>query len=92
MGRALLIHYHGVNVAWMSKIRLNGVHGIYRFMLTRCNDSRWHESNYVSNKFVVSTWKDEMYVGCLRYEIKSIRIFLCWPRLDCVGAYYYCVL
>ena len=48
----------------MSGIRVNGVDGIERFT-TQCNDSWCHESNYVSNRFALSTWKDEMYLACL---------------------------
>ena len=37
----------------------------------------YYDSNYVSASSVVSTWNEEMYVGCSGFDLKGIRIFLC---------------
>ena len=37
----------------------------------------YFDLNYVSVSSVVSTWNEEMYMGCLGRELKGIRIVLC---------------
>ena len=36
----------------------------------------YYDWNYVFDSSVVSTWNEEMYVGCLGFDLKGIIIFL----------------